>query len=133
MVYPVATVDIKGITEGGSILHGTPELQFDLKNLYPWSETWARIYKGSFDQSNENGTFIQPVYVAYWNQDPGADPLSTTIILSDWSDLILEDGQYTIEVLTQTPFLNGAPEVVGKVTFLVDREVEINGQIYSSD
>ena len=133
MIYPKPTGAIRGITEGQVILHGPPQIFFDMKNLYPWSETWARIYSGTYNPANEDGKFIAPVYVAYWNPDPGADPLTTTIALSDWSDLVLEDGVYTIELLTQSPFFGGAPEMLAHLTFTSDRTVEVNGQVISSE
>lgn len=139
-IYPPASVEITGLKTGDVIVHSSPTVEFTFKNLYPVSETWARIYKGNYDPNNENGTFIVPVSVTYppaedlnWLTRSVPDPQTAKITLEDWSELIPDDGIYTIEVLTQTPFNGWTPVMLSHTTIEVDRTIEVQGQIFSSE
>ena len=139
-VFPEASASISGIT-AGEVISLVPELTFQFYNLYPVSESWARIYSGTYDPTNENGTFITPVSVTLPRPgNPIADePQQVTLPLSNWGELIPTDGVYTIELLTQTPYdedpLTPAidPRVLTHVTFEVDRTIEVNGEVFSSE
>ncbi|MEP4076952.1 hypothetical protein [Haloferula sp.] len=120
-VWPVASGSISGIETGDVVRFDAPPLQLHLDNLYPSSTTYLQIYPGAprlgVDGERVDGT------VLVLDQDTKEDRI---IALSDWGDAIDEEGQYTMELVTETPF---GPERLTNVTFTVDRVLAVNAQM----
>ena len=55
---------------------------------------------------------------------------SRLLTVSDYDSIMPEDGTYTVELLTQTPF---GIDRLDHVTFIVDRKLEIRAQLGGID
>jgi hypothetical protein len=53
--------------------------------------------------------------------------------MDDLSNYASRDGIYTLEVVTETPFFNRAPERLAYVTFEVDRTISSRGQLSTAE
>jgi hypothetical protein len=124
-IWPLAEVTITGIEEGKTYV-APPTGEISLKNLYPKSTTYAQIYKGP-QKDGTLGTIFSGDTVLAYNT---TEPQNAKIPISQLGNFIDEDGEYTVEILTLTPFgENGAPEIIGEVTFKVDETLNINGGV----
>lgn len=132
LIWPVASATITGITEGERYLGFPQSGVMTLVNLYPRSTTYAQIYKGR-QTLGTTGTIIPNTITSYGaGSEAPLQPQSTTvstISLDTVSDVLKEDGVYTIEILTVTPFNNGAPERLAYVTFDLDRTITVTGTL----
>lgn len=98
-IWPVADGHISGITSGQAIATVMPAVTFTLNDLYPSSQTYAQVYKGS-PQLGTTGTVV-----------PGSNlvindsvPSSRVLTVNNYDSLIDSNGTWTMELLTQTPF-----------------------------
>jgi len=123
-IWPVAEGRIEGIEEGKTYLALPPVGSVIVRDLYPKSVTYAQIYKGK----QAIGTVGSPMPSTVLSYDTHT-PQNAQLALNDLESMVTEDGEYTIEVLTVTPFNNGAPELLAHVTFELDRTIETNGGI----
>jgi hypothetical protein len=124
-IWPLAEVTITGIEQGKTYV-APPTGEISLKNLYPKSTTYAQIYKGPQKDGTQGTVFSTDTVLAYNT----TEPQNAKIPLTQLGTFIEEDGEYTVEILTQTPFgENGAPEIIGHVTFKVDATLNINGGV----
>jgi hypothetical protein len=120
-VWPVADGSIAGITPNQVIRFDMPTLTFTLNDLYPDSQTYAQVYKGGL-QDGVEGTVIPG---AGRNIFQGA-PVSEVNVVTDWDQTVPEDGLWTMELLTVTPF---GTDRLAHVSFNVDRALRVNGSI----
>jgi hypothetical protein len=127
-VWPIADVAISGITHGQKITRNLPNITIDLTDLYPESSTKVQIYKGA-QALGTTGTIIDGSVVTF----NSIVPQDSQIFVRNWDSYGTDDGIYTLEVITTTPFDNRAPERLAWVTFEVDRTIEFHGSITSSD
>jgi hypothetical protein len=118
-VWPVAYGSIAGITQNQMIRFDMPPLTFTLNDLYPDSQTYAQVYKGGL-QDGVAGTVVPG---AGRNIFAGA-PVSEVNVVNDWDKSITEDGLWTLELLTVTPF---GTDRLAHVSFNVDRTINVNG------
>lgn len=123
-VWPIARATISGITAGATYLE-LPETTFTLSELYPDSTTWVQIYPGSPALGTVGTTVPESTIVI-----KDVTPQTRTLILRDWSAVPTSDGAWTLEVLHKTPF---GTERLAYTTFVADVNVEVNGQIISSE
>lgn len=129
-IWPMAQGKITGLTEGQRITQAMPDAKISLQDLYPNSTTYAEIIEGP--PSLDGG--IVPVYTSFkLGPYNGDEPLDGEIPVTNWDSYIKKNGQYTLQVVTKTPFNNGNPERIMAVTFHVDRTVSVNGAIISSE
>jgi hypothetical protein len=124
-VWPVASGKIEGITEGDRVRFHAPAITVSLTDLYPRSNTWLQVYQGT-PRLDTVGTKVTGS-VLVLDQDRGADRLLT---VSDYDTALPEDGTYTIELLTETPF---GIDRLDHITFIVDRKMEIRAQLGGLD
>jgi hypothetical protein len=118
-VWPVASASIAGLKDGDRVRSKAPQLTVVMNDLYPRSSTYLQAYKGTV------GTTVDPILIAGVGKElDQSTSLSDTHTVSDYDYVFPEDGQYTIELLTETPF---GTERLDHVTFTVDRELKING------
>lgn len=124
-VWPVSTVSIDGITSATDIKAKAPNVTVNLTDLYPDSVTYAQVYPGP------------PVLGTVGTTVPGASlivkqtvPRNGQLFVWDWDNTITSDGQWTMEVLTTTPF---GTERLAVVPFSVSRTIKVNGSVTSAD
>lgn len=124
-VWPVASGTIGGLRDNEKVRFHAPNLTVSLTDLYPRSNTWLQIYPGAA----RVGTIGSPVEgsILILDQDRSDSRLLT---VSDYDAVMTEDGTYTIELLTQTPF---GIDRLDHVTFVVDRKLEIRAQLGGID
>ncbi len=134
-IWPRAQGKITGLVQDDRITRSMPDVNIYLYDLYPNSTTYATIYQG---QASLDGNLI-PVYTSFklgpYNR---SEPIGTAdspaeIPVTNWDKYITDDGYYTLEVSTITPFNNGNPERVLAVTFYVDRKIQVVGSTTSSE
>lgn len=119
-VWPLAQASIQGV-ESGESYSRIPEIKINLKSLYPESETWVQIYPGPQALGTE-GIKLNESAIP-WDDEV---PLSTSLSFRNLDRLITEEGQWTIEVLTQTPF--GVERLAWR-SIAVGRTLRVRGNI----
>jgi len=124
-IWPVATSRITGISAGDKIKGKAPRLTIDLEDLYPDSWTYAQVYQGPPQLGTEG------------ERVPGSSllvdssiPRDEELVVADWDEVIREDGDWTLEVLTVTPF---GIDRLEHVSFQVQRTIKLNGSVTSID
>ena len=123
-VWPLSTVGISGITNNATY-KSMPEVTFNYSRLYPDSQTYVQIYPGP-PSLGTLGTTINSSIITIAD----VTPQNRTFILRNWDHLLQQDGQFTMEVLHTTPW---GTERLGFVSFIADRTIQVNGQIFSSE
>jgi len=124
-IWPVADATITGLTPNQVIKLAAPELSITLNDLYPDSETFTQVYKGG-PQLGTQGTVI-PGSALVINDSV---PHDRTLIVDDYDEVFTSDGQWTMEVLTTTPF---GTDRLTYFSFNVDRKLRINGQVTTTE
>jgi hypothetical protein len=124
-VWPVASGAIQGIAQGERVRFHAPALTVTLTDLYPRSNTWVQVYKGE-PKLNTAGTQVTGS-VLVLDQDRSD---SRVLTVSDYDTALTEDGTYTMELLTETPF---GIDRLHYLTFVVDRKLEIRAQLGGLD
>ena len=95
--------------------------------MYPGSSTYTQVYKGP-PALGTNGITVPG---GAWNNTK-AVPEDKILPVSDYDAVFDEggDGQWTMEVITSTPF---GLDRLAYVTFYLDRTIEFNGSITSQE
>ncbi len=122
-IWPVAESSISGLAHGGVIKGIAPEVEVDLVDLYPDSWTYAQVYRGDAVLGTE-GEIVPGSSIMI----DGTIPRDETVHLSDWDSVIDEDGKWTLEIITVTPF--GADRL-SFIEFDVERTIRVNGAVTS--
>jgi hypothetical protein len=126
-IWPVAAAEIIGIEAGTTYKMMPPkDAMVMLRDAYPRSTTYAQIYKGPQTLGTEGEVIPGSVRKFGTVEGMTAVPQSTAISLGNLSSLTPESGEYTIEVLTITPFNGGAPERLAHISFNIDRTLTMN-------
>jgi hypothetical protein len=127
-VWPVADGSISGIASGDQLRFQIPQVTVTLKDLYPFSTTYAQVYKGK-PQPGMTGKAVTGSELIVND----SLPINKTLVLSskDMEAAIEEDGIYTLELVTVTPFgverMRNAAGTIAAVWFNVDRTMKMNG------
>jgi len=127
-IWPVARGVIKNITEGAKYTFLPATAYVEMKDLYPLSSTYVQVYKGKPVLGTE-GTILKSTVRTY----DTPVPQDSVARLDEMDAAITEDGFYTIEVLTVTPFNNQAPERIGYTYIEVDRTIEVRASTTTSE
>ncbi|MDI1311374.1 hypothetical protein [Prosthecobacter sp.] len=134
-VWPVASASVSNITAGQVFIDRIPSLVVSLSDLYPDSRTYVQVYKGN-QVLGTSGTLVNGTelrFGAYYNPDQAASstnvPQSLSVSVDDLSNYASEDGTYTLEIVTHTPFFGRTAERLYHITFEVDRVITSRGQI----
>lgn len=124
-IWPVADASLEGISANQVIKGKAPTLTVTLNDLYPDSWTYAQVYKGD-PRLGVEGTIV-----------PGSSkvldtsvPQNEELVITDWDEVIDEDGRWTLEVITETPF--GADRL-SHISFELDRTIRVNASVNSLD
>ncbi|TDU70898.1 hypothetical protein EI77_02016 [Prosthecobacter fusiformis] len=138
-VWPVATASVENITSNQVFIDRIPSIIVRFTNLYPDSRTFVQVYPGT-QSLGTDGTKIKGTereYGAYYNpthtEASTNVPQNIEISMDDLSNYAAQDGIYTLEVVTETPFFGRAPERLLYVTFEVDRVISSRGQISTTE
>jgi hypothetical protein len=113
------------LTNGQLVRFDTPKVTVTLEDLYPDSRTYAQLYPGAPTLGTEGRVIPGSGLVIY-----EAVPHNRTLVLENWDTMIDQDGQWTIEVLTVTPF---GIDRLAYVTFNIDRSIEVQGTVTTLD
>ncbi|WAC18065.1 hypothetical protein OVA24_12540 [Luteolibacter sp. SL250] len=119
-IWPVCTAVIEGIEPGKTYQEAPPEARVTLTDLYPDSVTYAQIYRGP----PALGTTGTKLPSSAFSINTFA-PQNAVVPLADIADGFGEDGTYTIEVLTITPFNHRQPERIAYVSFELKRTISV--------
>jgi hypothetical protein len=124
-IWPVADGALAGISDHQHIRFSLPVVTLTMNDLYPTSHTYAQVYKGA-PELGRVGTIV-----------PGSSllvndtiPNSRILVLSDYEEVFDDDGQWTMELITETPF---GVERMDHVTFTLDRTIQMNGTVTTVD
>ena len=120
-IWPVADGALAGITSNQLIRFKVPALTITLNDLYPDSHTYAQVYKGA-QQLGTTGKIVPGSSIVINDTVPQSRILSVI----DYDDAFDEDGQWTMEVITKTPF---GLDRLAYVTFTLDRILQMNGSV----
>lgn len=123
-IWPVAEAQITVLEDGKVYRALPPHGSIVIRDMYPKSITYAQIYPGP----KVTGTSGTPLPSTVVSHDTYL-PQNANLALTDLDHMLEEDGQYTLEVLTITPFNGGAPELLTSVSFWIKRSISINGMI----
>ncbi|MFU8894399.1 MAG: hypothetical protein ACNA8L_12315 [Luteolibacter sp.] len=124
-VWPVANASISGMSDGESLRFSTPQLTFTYEDLYPDSRTYAQLYPGAPALGTEGKVIPGSAIVIY-----DSVPHDRTLVLDRWDTMIDQDGQWTLELLTATPF---GIDRLAYVTFNINRSIEVQGSVTTSE
>lgn len=122
-VWPIAQATLTGYSTD-SYYEDVPTLNIVLKDLYPSSATYLRIYPG--ETPGEDVKVVSSSYVLINDSIPQDRVLS----LEDLDSFFTNEGVHTLEILHETPF---GVDVLFSSTINVDRTVEITGAVYSRE
>lgn len=138
-VWPVATATIENITAGQVFIDRIPSVVITLRDLYPDSYTYVQFYKGT-QQLGTEGTIVgntERRFGLHYNPEQTGEPTNVpqnlSISIDDLSNYTANDGIYTLEVITRTPFFGRAAERLAYVTFEVDRVITSRGQLRTKE
>ena len=124
-VWPVANGSISGITEGESLRFSTPQITLTLQDLYPDSRTYAQVYPGA-PKLDTKGTVVPGSSISIYDSVPH----DRTLVLNEWDTMIDQDGQWTMEVLTSTPF---GIDRLDYMSFNINRSIEVQSSVNTID
>lgn len=123
IVWPVTEATVTGVIEGETIKDFLPNLRIELKDLYPKSTTYVQMYRGAPALGTLGDVILSTLRV-----HDTVVPQNEIITLTNWDNFLVDDGVYTLEVITETPFDGGAPERLAYVSFNVKRNIMVRGQ-----
>jgi len=124
-IWPVASGTIDGVQNGETIKTRIPQVTVALRDLYPDSTTFMHVYEGP----QVIGTIGQIVLGSAVVVNDST-PQNRDLTISKWDELFTSDGEWTVEVLTQTPF---GTDRLTWTTVTYDRAIEINGTVTSAE
>jgi hypothetical protein len=118
-IWPVADGSIAGISQGQFVRYMLPQVTLTVNDLYPSSTTYAQVYKGNAALGTVGK--IIPGSAVTIND---SIPQDRVLILEDYDAIFDEDGRWTMELLTVTPF---GIDRLAYVSFDLDRTIKMNG------
>lgn len=128
-VWPIADALFTGI-EKAKIYQTIPVgAAIQCNNLYPGCLVYAQIYRG-VPGAPLNAAQKIPSAVLQYSAET-REPQTQRFPLNDLATFINEDGDYTIEIMTVTPFNAKKPELIsgGTVSFGIKRTIRVNAGI----
>ena len=110
IVWPVGTAAFEDLADWQTYVDLPSTCGIRLRNAYPRSTTYARIHQGRPAPGAE-GTVIASTITTFGDGNDAPNvPQHARILLGALSDYITTDGEYSIEVVTVTPFNRGGTE-----------------------
>lgn len=124
-IWPESDGSITGISNGDTLRFNTPQITLTMIDLYPDSNTYAQLYPGPPTLGTE-GKVISGSTVPHY----AATPHNETLVLNNWDAHIDQDGQWTMELISETPF---DITRLAYVTFNINRSIEVQGSVTTSE
>jgi hypothetical protein len=126
-IWPRGTGKIEGIAAGDVIKFKMPDIKITYTNIYPDSTVYAQVYPGGPADGTE-GVHVEGSGKRYYSTEPESpDP----IILTNWDRVFTKDGEWTIELISETPF---GREIIAQIgPFTLDRTIQVNGGLTTSE
>lgn len=118
-IWPVADGVITGIAQNELIRYKLPQLTLTLNDLYPSSTTYAQVYMGE-PQLGIQGRIVPGSAITIND----SVPVNRVLVIDDYHEVFDQDGRWTMELLTDTPF---GIDRLAYVTFDLDRTIKVNG------
>lgn len=129
-VWPVANSYFEGFEDGAQYMGELPTIRVTYERSYPKSTTYVQIYPGP----PVPGTLGRAIPGSVRVHDAAVPQNDIVTLTQDKLEpLIGKDGVYTMEVVTITPFYGGAPEIIATRSLEINRDVEIRGQVITSE
>lgn len=117
-VWPMSSAVFVGVSP--TTVHTiAPELTVELTNLYPDSETWVQVYQGP-EVVGTNGTRLTETYAIVNDVEPQNKVMEFTKL----DTVLSENGEWTLEVLTRTPF---GVERLTHTSLNISRDLKLRG------
>ena len=124
-VWPVASGEIKGITQGQLLRFQAPPIELILNDLYPRSDTRLLLVEGT--QINGNTSIL----VKSFPLDRETTE-SIVIPVTELDSKLGKDGTYTLALVSDTVF--GSELLCNPISFEVKRTMQVNAmQVNFSD
>ena len=120
-VWPVADGTIAGITNGQLVRFQIPNLTLTINDIYPDARVYAQAYMGAA-QLGVSGAIL-PGSAVIVND---TIPQNRVLTLNKYDSVFTQDGVWTIELLTSTPF---GVDRLAYITFTLNRSIKINGTV----
>ncbi len=124
-IWPVASGRIDGLSNGETVRMQAPTLTVYLDDLYPSSSSYLQIYPG-LPALGTVGTKISGS-ILILDQDKSVDRVLT---VRSWQTTMQQEGTYTMELLTETPF---GIDRLDYVTFTLDRTLKVRSMMTTSE
>lgn len=125
-IWPIARASMSGFDTSKTYLN-LPDIHVDLQDLYPDSTTYIRLYKGNPTANPSKVHIINTSYVIIDDTNPQDRKFSIS-----GSELgITESGEYTMEIIHETPF--GADVLSQTYPLKKKNNIKVVGSLNSSD
>lgn len=122
-VWPVATGTLEGIQDGQKIGFNPPRLSVSLVDLYPGSYSYIRV-------RNETTGAVTALEQSQFVLDEKPTDTEKLMTVSDYGNELPDEGPYTFELVTETPF---GTDVLATRRVFVDRVLEVRAQLGGLD
>lgn len=119
-VWPIASGEIIGLEKNGTYRMQLPTVQIVLKDLYPRSDTYFKIYEGNALDPAKGVDACMPIPRDWTTPDRLPNP----IIIKDLSSKISKGGTYTVALFSTTVY--GSELLCEPITFNVTQAMEVN-------
>lgn len=120
-IWPVADGSIAGLTNNQYVRYRMPQLTLTLNDLYPNSTTYLQAYRGA-PALGTVGTVVPGSALVVSE----SVPQNRVLVLNNYDEVLTADGQWTVELLTKTPF---GIDRLSFVTFTLNRTLDVNGTL----
>jgi len=118
-IWPLADGVITGIAHNELIRYQLPQLTLTLNDLYPSSTTYVQVYKGQ-PQLGTQGRIVPGSAITIND----SVPVNRVLVIDGYHEVFDEDGRWTMELITDTPF---GIDRLAYVSFDLDRTIKVNG------
>lgn len=120
-VWPVSDGLISGLAQNQKLRYSVPDLTISMNDLYPSSTSYVQVYPGG-QRLGVTGKII-PGSALVINEPY---PQNRTLTLRDYQNIFDEDGVWTMELVTVTPF---GTDRLHWITFEINRTLKLNGAV----
>lgn len=120
-IWPVADGSITGIASGQLIRFALPTVTLTINDIYPSASVYAQVYKGAAALGT-TGTIVSGSALSIND----SVPQSRVLTLTGYDSVFTDDGVWTMELLTRTPF---GLDRLAFVTFNLNRTIQMNSTV----
>ncbi len=120
-IWPVADGSITGIASGQLIRFALPTVTLTINDIYPSASVYAQVYKGAAALGT-TGTIVSGSALSINDSVPQRRVLT----LTGYDSVFTDDGVWTMELLTRTPF---GLDRLAFVTFNLNRTIQMNSTV----